>query len=314
MGVCVVLGARCNNTGGGPSGDITFVAFGDTPYNWFEERQFENLVDALNADTLDFVLHVGDLLWRPCSDEKLRERLEALQRIRHPVAYTPGDNEWTDCWGTAEGGYEPLERLEAVRRIYFGPGVSIGGAPLPAEAQSRDSLWAEFGENRRWEAGGVVFATIHMVGSWNGRGVFDGRKEADDRAADRRTAAAVAWLEDTFRAAGEADAKGVVLVTHAYVDPDTHSNNYVEAYEPFIARLEEEVAAYERPVFLVHGDDHEYVVDYPLSDRRTGEALTDFTRLQVPGSPEVGWVRVVVDTASMEFDFSRRRVAPWNLW
>ena len=69
------------------------------------------------------------------------------------------------------------------------------------------------------------------------------------------------------------------------------------AYEPFAAALEEEVERFGKPVLAVHGDDHELIVDYPLVRRTTGRWLANLTRLEVPGSPDVGWVRVVVTRA-----------------
>ena len=66
------------------------------------------------------------------------------------------------------------------------------------------------------------------------------------------------------------------------------------AYEPFAAALEEEVERFGKPVLAVHGDAHKLTVDYPLVRRTTGRWLANLTRLEVPGSPDVGWVRVVV--------------------
>ena len=48
-------------------------------------------------------------------------------------------------------------------------------------------------------------------------------------------------------------------------------------------------------VLLIHGDTHDYRLDQPLTDDR-GAVLENFTRLETFGSPDIGWVRVVVDT------------------
>jgi hypothetical protein len=65
----------------------------------------------------------------------------------------------------------------------------------------------------------------------------------------------------------------------------------------------------------VHGDYHEYQVDQPLVRRTTGRRLTNFTRLQVPGSPRVGRVRVVVTPGSpTSFSFESRVVSRWRFW
>ncbi|MDX1577985.1 MAG: metallophosphoesterase [Gemmatimonadota bacterium] len=309
------LGAGCG--GAQPTqahGDLNFAVLGDAPYYAWEERRFEHLVDALDRDSLDWVIHVGDLFWKPCSAEKMRERLAVLQRIRHPVIYTPGDNEWTDCWGPREGGYAPLDRLDSLRAIYFpDPGASLGGRRMELETQARDSIRSRFVENRRWTAGGIVFATMHLVGSRNGRQPFEGRGPADDAEVDERTEAAAAWLRETFDRAASEGARAVVLATHAFTDGE-YEPEYRAAYEPWLRALEEEVAGFERPVVLFHGDDHEFVVDRPLRDRRTGEVLENFTRVETMGSPDVGWVRVAVDTAGPAFRYQPYRVPGWKLW
>jgi hypothetical protein len=56
-------------------------------------------------------------------------------------------------------------------------------------------------------------------------------------------------------------------------------------------------------------------VDHPLLRRTTGRGLEILTRLQVPGSPEVGWVRVVV-TPGVEapFTFEKHVIPAWKYW
>ena len=101
---------------------------------------------------------------------------------------------------------------------------------------------------------------------------------------------------------------------HADLVFEGPADEYRRAFEPFLRTLEEEVATFDGPVVLAHGDSHEFTVDSPLIDRRTGEALDNFTRMQVMGSPEVGWVRVVVDTAGATFSFAPHRIPTWKLW
>jgi len=313
----LLIATACGSSPGSEPvrGDLTFTVMGDAPYYWHEARRYEHLVEALNGDSLDWVVHVGDLFWKPCSDEKMLERLEVLQRIRHPVVYTPGDNEWTDCWGRREGGFAPRDRLDRLRDIYFpSPGRSLGGAPMGVVVQASDPAWPEFVEHQRWTRGGIVFATLHLVGSRNGMVDFADRGEADDREVWRRTGAATAWLRDTFEEARATAARAVFLMQHADLVFEDPADVYRRAFEPFLRTLEEEVATFDGPVLLAHGDSHDFLVDSPLIDRRTGEPLDNFTRMQVMGSPEVGWVRVVVDTAGPTFSFAPRRIPAWKLW
>ena len=51
-----------------------------------------------------------------------------------------------------------------------------------------------------------------------------------------------------------------------------------------------------KPILFVHGDTHSYQLNQPLDDAGTGKPgshkpLVNFTRLEVPGSPWVRWVR-----------------------
>ena len=47
------------------------------------------------------------------------------------VVVTPGDNDWTDCWGRygpGTGGFDPEERLNYERKLFFGTDQSLGAA------------------------------------------------------------------------------------------------------------------------------------------------------------------------------------------
>ncbi|HZD04040.1 MAG TPA: metallophosphoesterase [Longimicrobiales bacterium] len=299
-----------------PPGTFSFAAMGDAPYNAFEHRRFRSVLEDLAAHDLSFVIHVGDLFWEPCTTVRYRESLEELDRLPHPVVYTPGDNEWTDCWDHRRA-FEPLERLEEIRRIFFAdPTSSLGERAIPLESQSGSEAWSEYVENARWTHAGVVFATLHLVGSGNGTARWRGRTEADDEESRRRTEAAASWLHETFREAEATQATAAVLAFHGYPHfEDAADSPSRRALEPFLEALEQETEAFGRPVLVVHGDWHEYTVDHPVVRRSTGRRLANLTRLEVPGSPRVGWVRVVVDPEGREpFVFEPRVVSGWKPW
>jgi hypothetical protein len=298
-------------------GTFSFAVLGDAPYGPVEEIRFRRVIRQLDAADLQVVIHVGDILWHPCSDDLFRDRLDHFQSQRHPLVYTPGDNEWTDCHERIAGSYQPLERLPRLREIFFAdPTTSLGGTAIPLTVQAADTAFAEFVENARWSQAGLVFATVHLVGSENGLEQFPGRTAESDAETARRTAAATAWLRAAFAHADSVGAPGIVIAMHAApgfrapVDDD-----YRQAYEPFLETLEEVVEQFGGPVLLVHGDDHEFLVDHPLVRRTTGQVLENFTRMEVFGSPEVGWVEVTVDTAAAEwFSFTPHRVPRWMIW
>ena len=299
-----------------PSGSFAFAALGDAPYSWWEEIQFRQVRRSLDQHDLTFVIHVGDIFWRPCTDRHYQAVLDRFNGLRHPVIYTPGDNEWTDCWERPSGGFSPVERLASLRRVFFAnPAASAGGRRLPLQSQSANPAYAEFVENARWSHGGITFATVHIVGSANGRQPFPGRTAEDDAAVARRTEAAAAWVKETFAAATASGAPAVVIAFHGAPGFDLAANTDPLRFEPFLEALEVETERFGRPVFAIHGDNHDYTVDRPLRRRTTGQRLDNFTRLMVPGSPAVGWVRVVVTPGAATVFTPNARVVPgWKYW
>jgi len=285
-------------------GTWSFAVLGDAPYFWWEERKYPQVLQELRANDLAFVIHVGDIWWRPCTDDHYREALGWFEAMGHPVIYTPGDNETSDCWQRDSGGYAPLERWAALRRIMFAdPAHSLGAAKIPLASQG-----GEFIENARWTRDGIVFATVDLPGSKNGGEPFPGRTAADDAAARRRVEAAAAWARDAFAEATRANARAVVIAFQANADLEKPLDDYRKAFEPFISTVEQEAMRFRRPVLLAHGDGHVYIVDHPL---RPG----NITRMQVPGSPRVGWVRVFVSNdASRPFAFEQHVVPTWKYW
>ena len=294
-----------------PEGSFAFGVFGDGPYYRWEEGRFERVIEDVNAADVRWLIHVGDLFADPCSDALIEKRLAQLGRIDAPVVYTPGDNEWTDCHQSSSGGYDPLERLARIRELFFpDAGRSLGGRPMEVETQARDTAFSEFVENARWWQGGFVFSTIHLVGSGNGSRPFRGRTAAHDAEVERRTAAALDWLDRAFTEARERSAKGVVLALHA--DPGfDRKPGEGRAFERFTARLERHVSDFQGTVLLIHGDSHRQRVDRPLRDAG-GRVHDNFTRLETFGSPDIGWIRVVVDSLTGRVTaYEPRRMRGW---
>jgi hypothetical protein len=281
-----------------PPGTFSFAVLGDAPYYKSEEWQHRVVRQDLDQHELAFVVHVGDIFWIPCSDAMYRKTRSQFDALRAPVFYTPGDNEWSDCWEPRPGGYQPLERLAILRRIFY---------TNPPDA---DRQLPAFPENARWEHEGLVFATVHMPGSRNATKLFPGRSPADDAEVRDRTAAAIAWLGDTFARARSSGVPAVVIAFHAnpsFELPRGHAGR--APYESFITALESEAVAFGKPVLVVQGDDHVYLVDRPLSK------APNLTRMQVPGSRDVGWVRVIVTPgATPSFTFEQRVVPRWKYW
>lgn len=287
-------------------GAFEFALIGDTPYGSIEK--FENLLDAINADNqVRFVLHSGDIKTGSsfCSDELFWDRYARFQRFEAPFVLTPGDNEWTDCHRVAAGEYVPLERLDALRAIFYPvPGQTLGQHPMTVESQASDPQYGEFVENVRWTTQNVVFATLHIVGSHNGLSAFDAngsvvRTPADDAEVVRRIAATVAWIDGTYAMAEAQGARGVLFLFQANPNfEDAPGASSREGFDEVIAAMVDGAVAFDRPVVLAHGDSHYMRLDKPV--RSGGVAVPNITRVENFGSGDYHWLRVVVDPNSAE--------------
>jgi len=151
---------------------FSFVALGDLPYGSAQKAYgpYRSLIDRINQEDPAFSVHVGDFKSGStlCSDEEFANQLDHFQRFKGAVIYTPGDNEWTDCHRSNNGAFDPLERLAVLRQRFFTPGSSLGAKPMPVQNQSKVApAFGRYVENVRWLHQGVLFATLHIVGSNN---------------------------------------------------------------------------------------------------------------------------------------------------
>ncbi|MFY7854630.1 MAG: metallophosphoesterase [Rubrivivax sp.] len=294
---------------------LSVAVVGDMPYNAAEERQFDTLIDQVNADAqVSVVIHLGDIKSgaERCDDALLRSRLAQIRRFASPVVFTPGDNEWTDCHRDSNGRYLPTERLAFLRLSFFpDPHRSLGAQPLALTPQSATPGFETFVENALFVRARVVFSTVHVVGSGNGllpwTGVdaedSDQRPRADRLAEVRaREAAALAWIDRIFDEAARIDAAGVLLAWQANPEFERSPAHPLRAgFNAILARLAERARAFGRPVLLVQGDHHELIVDRPWARAGShGESVPRFQRVQGYGSPHIHWVKVQVDPDAPE--------------
>lgn len=261
---------------------------GDWGYTPGERRRLPALVDAMSAAGLGFSVHDGDVKNGPppCTDEIYAETLRLFDRFAHPLVYTPGDNEWTDCW---RSGGQSLDRLAALRRLFFADDWSRGRNRMRLIRQSD-----RFPENARWSRAGGTFATVHIVGSNNG--LPDAERPGSPPEVAERTGAALEWTRAAFAAAKARGSAGVVIFIHG--DPlfeRPPGQRY--GYDRFLEGLEGQVTAFARPVLLVHGDTHRYRLDRPWRTyAEPRRRLHNLTRVESFGPKDLAYVRVTVDT------------------
>lgn len=268
---------------------FTFAAIGDVPYGPHEE--FAALIDKINTQSLAFTIHVGDIKSGStvCSDDTFLSVRRLFDRFNRALVYTPGDNEWTDCHRLNNGRYDPLERLEKIRQLFFASNESLGKQRLSLQTQSSQKSFTSYVENRRWSQGKVRFATLHLVGSNNN--LQPGLPSSSEFAA--REHANIAWLRETFAEARANMDVAIVLAMQAdtFFGEPRKGSGFVR----WNVALAEEVAAWGKPVLLIQGDTHQYLIDNPLKDA-SGKPLRQLVRVVVPGEREADAVLIDVDT------------------
>ncbi|MBD2254070.1 metallophosphoesterase [Nostoc parmelioides] len=286
--------AQPSFNGRGPKG-FDFALIGDIPYDARQETETQKLIQDINNSWVRFVIHDGDFKSgsSPCSNELFLQRFQLLQQFRHPLVYVFGDNEWTDCHRPAAGGYDSLERLAKLREIFTQGDRSLGQRTIELNRQSDKSQYSKFRENVYWTEGDVLFTGIHVVGSNNNLG----RNAVNDAEYAERNAANIVWLKEAFARAKAKRSLGVVIVIHGNPDDfNIPANAQQNGFRDFVNVLKSELKNYSKPVMLVHGDSHYFRIDKPLNiDEAPGTVITNFTRVETFGSPNVHWLRVTVN-------------------
>jgi hypothetical protein len=288
---------------------VSFVAFGDMPYCddrdpegcRAELARLEALIDGINAAKPAFSVFLGDTkaAAERCTDAVVLDRTAAwFARVEGPLVYTPGDNEWTDCWQDRAGRFDPLERLARLRERFFAEPKSLGAAPMPLARQAdTDAEHRLYVENARWERGGALFATVHVPGSDNNRprggdGAVPPGAAAEHPARDR---ANLAWIAETFALAAREGHGAVVLALQADLYyRDRCGRGTAEGHRNTREALAEGARRFGRPVLLLHGDSHFHLEDRPVPD------APNLFRVMVPGARDLRAVRVTVDPAAAE--------------
>ncbi len=276
--------------------NFAFAAIGCLPYGLpGTAPAFERLIDEINRRAPAFTVHCGDIKGgsEPATPEGLETIAGFFARFEGPLIYTPGDNEWTDVHRPAAGGHDPLEWVERLRGRFFAEERSHGRAPLPLVTQRRDPRFARFVENARWERSGIVFATVHVVGSDNNRQPHSPGAMEEFR---ERDAANEGWVRETFRHARKRRAPAVALFFQAApFAEDFGRPGRDPGFRLFLDTVEAEARAFGRPVLLVHADEHRYRLDSGRSFERGGPAVPNVTRVATFGEHDFHGVFVVAD-------------------
>ncbi|GAB3657963.1 hypothetical protein GCM10027596_13750 [Nocardioides korecus] len=286
----------------------TFAVIGDVPYGDAAQAHFPTFIAGINDDPdVAAVTHLGDIKSgsTTCDDARFAEVRRDFGLFTDPLHYTPGDNEWTDCHRANNGAYQPLERLAKVRQLFFARPDRTLGASRPVTSQARRGV----PENQRWVAGGLSFATLHVVGSnddlnpWTGIGNTTATPE-QVREEHHRMAAAIANVRAAYADARRHHRRAVVLMQQADMfDPtvtDPQASDY-SAFKPLVQALVTESRRFDGATYLFNGDSHRFNQDRPLAAGSPWLAFygvkgssDDLRRVTVDGSDrgETDWLKV----------------------
>ena len=274
---------------------LTLAVYGDSPYGTSPTDRTETdetpaFIASINGDPkVDLVLHVGDIHSGSqfCTAAYDHDIFDLWTAFKNPLIYTPGDNEWTDCHKTKEGGNvfvngspvdyangNPLANLDLVRSIFFAdPGYALGGRHKRVFSQaevfnSASPTDANYVENVMWSQSKVLFLTLNIPGGsnndadpWFGAPIT--QAQIDEAA--QRTRADLHWLDLAFAEAQREGVDAIVISSQADMwDRDGKDVSHIANYEPFIASIAAHTTAFGKPVLLFEGDSHHYRSDNPL--------------------------------------------------
>jgi hypothetical protein len=335
-----------DNQGQDEGNSYAIGLWGDLPYNDAQALVgVPNLIADMNSQNLAFTVHDGDLKAgnavpgsvtpTTCSDALYQYALDHyFSQLRAPAAFTPGDNDWTDCDAASNGPFNSLERLDHERQVFFSTPFTLGQHNLRQEVQETPQCLSFSGnlapcvENRRWTLGGVTYATVNIQGSCNNlcKVAPDPIEWAYRRDAD------IAWIQDTFQKAKDRNSAAIMFISQG--DPGFNDHpvesepmrnpqtlalapGVTDGFQEILLALRDQVIAFRKPVVYVHGDTHYFRIDKPFLNAQ-GQRLENFTRIetfgdhQENGTNDVNWVKVRVDAASREVFAFQPQIVPGN--
>lgn len=295
---------------------FTMGLWGDMPYAKADDAPFiPALIADMNASDIAFSFYDGDIKdgSSECTDAIYDAAATMFNSLKAPVIYVPGDNEWTDCHRTNNGGHDNLERLAHLRKVLFADLESFGQTKLTPAHQGKPG--EPYAENTRLSHNGAMFIGLNIPGSNNNK-VTDEKDctkksartpaqcDADNAEYQARDAANIKWLTESFAKAKADGAKGIMIVIQAdpgFDIPETEDDDESRlegktGYAAFLDALIAQTEDFAGQVVLVHGDTHYFKIDKPLPNAT--HMLPNFTRVQTFGSPNISWVKVDVDAAS----------------
>ncbi len=289
----------------------------------FDDIVKTDTIRSINAHHTAFNIFTGDSKngHSLCTDEAIGENIvDYFSRLKAPTLYTLGDNEWTDCHRISNGEYDPLERLNYLRNLFFNKKTTQGRRPIPVERQG--NIGEKYSENSRFIYGRIMFVALNVVGSNNNLVVTEkqcfkksNRTWADcDKATEEyreRNQMNVQWLKESFQEARDQKLPGIAVAIQAdiYFPFEMSDGGYQDDFLPqldadngfsdFFHTLVEETRSYNGQVVLIHGDSHYFKLDKAMFND-DGTITNNYTRVETFGDVEQSWVEMTVNPRGRE--------------
>ncbi len=264
-----------------------FVVIGDMPYTDAEYALLEHpdgaIATAIKSLNPSVLIHLGDFKKGrlSCTDELYQDSYRQIAHLNpHKTVYTPGDNDWTDCDRfNMSTRYDELERLNTLRQIFFHQDQFQLTKNIPGLIRQEGLI-----ENALWKIGPVVFATLHVPGTNNGRNeILRSSLEAALDEADYRDQSNEKWLQQLFAAAESAQAMVIALQADLFDfdhdKPACSADNRTECdgYRMLRDLIKSTAAQFKKPVLVIHGDTQAYCLHQPYT------GIPNLWRLNAPG-------------------------------
>ncbi len=282
-----------------PQSEFSFFVMGDSPYTKVDEEMLRKVTPIVKASDAPFVIHIGDYKGggTECTNSYDDQHDILISNLSpKPVFYTPGDNEWTDCDRNINDvtgkEYSELDRLAKLRKTKFRT-LPNGTAILNAKRQSSQV------ENVTWRYNNVRFATLHVVGTNNGRDQVRGDKlSAAKRAVDLRDRSNSDWLHRVFKRANRESASALVIALHGDItdtddkpedlmctDVSASEEHACDAFTDLRHSIRDHSIKFGKPVLVIHGDTDPFTLDQKFA----GEEAENLWRLNAAGDAGPGY-------------------------
>ncbi|WP_244846781.1 hypothetical protein [Caballeronia sp. SL2Y3] len=290
---------------------LTFAVISDALTRPADEAPVRQMLDAIARDRdVGFIIYDGNVKGptEPCRDSIYQSRRDLLDASRTPLVLVLGQHDWADCGLTHGGAYDPVERLDFVRQLFFADASSLGQNPLTLTRESDVARFRPFRENVRWQAEGIAFIGLNAPSPNNHYLTAGGRNgEFEDR-----TVATTFWLDHAAESARRAGMRALVIVLQG--DPDfaryerrdrfawlrfSRANEPRDGFLELKRSLVKAAETFRGPVIVIHrteaSEPNGFNIDQPLRNDK-GLTVTNLTRVALSlKRPQSQWLEVVSD-------------------